>query len=359
VSAVGQGGLGQLADGTASPDQPPVNSPPSGHSAGDSETRSRRGGLPLGTASLLMVWAGIIIVFGALEPSTFLSYDTFRSVASAQAITVVIALALVAPIAANVFDLSVAANMGLSVVLVASLQADLGLPWGLAVVLTLVAGLALGAVNAFVVVTLNVNSFIATLGSMSILLALTQAITGGNPIVEGISSAFIDLGTGQLFGLTLPFYYMVAIALILWHFMQFRQTGRYLYATGSNIEAARLAGVRTGRIVTTSLLISGCIAALAGVIFTMTIGSAAVDAGTPYLLPAFAAAFLGATQFRAGRVNVPGTVMAVYVLATGIKGLQLAGAAFWVEDLFYGTALIVAVAFSVRAARRRGTGAAT
>lgn len=352
-STPGGGTVRQVKDRVEAPPRSSANMEPAREGSRSSGRWLRA---QLGTASLILVWIGLIVVFGILEPDTFLTYDTFRSVASAQAITVVIALALVAPIAANVFDLSVAANMSLAVVLVAWLQADAGTPWMLAVLLTLLAGLLVGAFNALVVVGLEVNSFIATLGSMSILMALTQAVTGGNPIVQGISPSFIDLGIGQFLGLSLPFFYMVTIALILRHFMQHRQTGRFLYATGSNIEAARLAGVRTARIVTISLLISGGIAALAGVIFTMTIGSAAVDAGSSYLLPAFAAAFLGATQFRSGRVNVLGTVMAVYVLATGIKGLQLAGAPFWVEDLFYGAALIVAVAFSVRAARRRGAG---
>jgi ribose transport system permease protein len=134
--------------------------------------------------------------------------------------------------------------------------------------------------------------------------------------------------------------------------MEYRQLGRYLYATGSNSDAARLAGVRTDRITTIALLMSGFIAALAGVILTMEIGAAAVDAGSPYLLPAFAAVFLGATQFRARRVNVLGTILAVYVLATGVQGIDLAGAPFWVQDIFDGVALIIAVALAVRAARK-------
>lgn len=316
--------------------------------------RRRWSAPPLGSISLLVVWASLIILFAILEPDTFLTLDTATSIASAQAITAIIALALVAPIAANVFDLSIAANMGMSVMLVAALQAELGVPAGAAVVLTLLAGLVIGAANAFVVVQLEVNSFIATLGTMSILLALIQAVTGGNPIVEGISPDFISLGTTEVFGILLPFYFMLVVGGVLWYFMDYRQTGRYMYATGSNADAARLAGVRTKRITVIALLISGFVASLAGIIFTMAIGSAAVDAGTPYLLPAFAAAFLGATQFRARRVNVAGTIIAVYVLATGIKGLQLSGTPFWVEQLFNGTALIVAVAFAVRSARRRG-----
>ena len=80
------------------------------------------------------------------------------------------------------------------------------------------------------------------------------------------------------------------------------------------------------------------------------------DAGQPYLLPAFAAAFLGATQFKSGNVNVLGTLVAVYVLATGVKGVQLLGAPFWVDGLFNGLALIIAVALAVRSGQQKSLG---
>jgi ribose transport system permease protein len=139
----------------------------------------------------------------------------------------------------------------------------------------------------------------------------------------------------------------------MWYVMEYRQIGRYLYATGSNADAARLAGVRTNRLVAISLLVSATVATLAGVLFVMRIGATSVDAGDPYLLPAFAAAFLGATQFKEGNVNVIGTVVAVYVLATGVQGLELAGAPFWVDGLFNGVALIIAVSLAVRSGRQR------
>ena len=146
---------------------------------------------------------------------------------------------------------------------------------------------------------------------------------------------------------------MLIIAAILWYILDFRQLGRYIYAVGSNLEAARLAGVRTSRVTAIALLVSATTATLAGLFFVMRIGSASQDVGSPYLLPAFAAAFLGATQFGRGNVNVPGTLVAVYVLQTGIAGVQLLGAPYWVENLFNGFALIIAVAFAARSRRGR------
>lgn len=313
--------------------------------------------LRLGSAvtnvSLLFIWLALIVLFGILVPDTFLTMDTVRTVLGDQAITAMMALALILPIAANQFDLSIGGAMGMAIVLVALFMSKVELSPVLAMVLTLGAGLFIGVVNAAVVVGLRVNSFIATLGTGSILLAMQQWVTGGEQITTGISQHFKDLGRTTIFTIPIPFFYMLVIGVVLWYVLEYRQVGRYLYATGSNADAARLAGVRTRRLASIALIVSAVIATIAGIIFTMRIGSATLDAGTPYLLPAFAAAFLGATQFKEGNVNVPGTLVAVYVLATGVKGVQLLGSPFWVDDLFNGCALIIAVALAVRSGRQR------
>lgn len=303
--------------------------------------------------SLLFIWVGMIVLFGLLEPDTFLSMVTFRSVLADQAITAMMAMSLVMPIASNKFDLSVAGMMGLSAILVATFIVKVGLPWPLAILLTLLCGLIVGGVNVFVVVGLKINSFIATLATLSILGAMIQWISDGDQIAEGIPSSFKEFGRRQFFSVPMPVFYMLAIALILGYVLDFRQFGRYLYATGSNEDAARLAGVNTRKVSSIALMVSATIATIVGIVFTMRIGAASIDVGMPYLLPSFAAAFLGATQFKEGNVNVPGTIVAVYVLATGVKGVQLMGAPYWIEDLFFGLALIIAVGLAVRSGRQR------
>ncbi len=303
--------------------------------------------------SALLILAGLIVLFGILEPSTFLTSQTLHSLLSEQAVTAILALGLILPLAAGVFDLSIAANMGLAVMLCAWLQSSAGLPASLAILLTLCSGALIGLGNSFVIVRLGVDSFIATLAASSILEALMQVINGGEQITTGISTGFTNLANTQIFSIALPFYYMLVLAAILWYVTEYRQMGRYTYATGSNAEAARLAGIRTNRLRTMSLVTSGVVASLAGIIFLATVGSAAPDAGDPYLLTAFAGAFLGATQIKPGRVNVIGTLIAVYLLATGVKGLQLAGAHVWINDMFTGVALILAVTVAVRSSRQR------
>ena len=335
-------------------DDPGAEVQDTGSSSGGARKRFRLPGLE--NLSLLYIWAGLIVLFGLLEPETFLRVNTVRTILANEAITSLMALSLIMPLAANTFDLSIGATMGTAVVFAAWLQFEFAMNPVLAIFLTLALGLVIGGINSIVIVKFRVNSFIATLGMSSILAAIIQWVSGGQFIVEGISGNFKKLGTTKLFTIPLPVYYMLAVALILWYILEHRQVGRYLYATGSNLDAARLAGVRTDPLTVVALLVSASIATITGVIFLARIGSASLDAGPPFLLPAFASVFLGATQLKSRHVNVVGTLIAVYVLATGVKGLQLAGSPFWVDDLFNGVALIIAVALSVRAERKQRGG---
>jgi len=323
-----------------------------------SQSTRRHSRLPsvLNKISLLLIWAGLIMLFGTLRPHTFLTLATLRTLSGDIAITAVMAIAILLPLAANTFDLSIGGTMGLAVIVVTEFTVKAQFPLALAVLLTLVIGVAVGVANAVIVSRFRVNSFITTLGTASMLVATQQWISGNVPITFGLPKVLTDLGTATLFTIPLVFYCMVVIAVVVWYVLDFRQFGRFLYATGSNADAARLAGVRTGRIVSSSLVLSALIATIAGLLFVVRIGGASEDAGTSYLLPAFAAAFLGATQFKEGNVNVPGTLLAVVTLATGVKGFQLMGAAFWVQQMFDGAALILGVALAVRSGRQRVLG---
>lgn len=311
----------------------------------------RRPNLGLDRFSGLYVWVAVIVLFALWIPDTFMTQGNFRIIAGDQAITAMLAIGLIVPLAAGVFDLSIAGIMGFSVAMV-SYQLSQGVSTPVAVVTTLLCGALIGAVNGFVVVKLKVDSFIATLGMSSILLAGTYWVTDGRQITEGFTDGFLDLGSRPFLGLPLPFFYMIAVAAVMYVVLEKTPLGRYFYATGGNRQAARLAGLRVERIMFGALMTSATIAAFTGVVLAAKLGTAAPDIGPSYLLPAFSAVFLGSTQIRAGRVNVLGTLIAIYLLATGVKGLQLAGAPSFVNDLFNGLALIVAVALAARTARR-------
>jgi len=293
----------------------------------------------------LYVFAALVVLFALWIPETFLTATTWRTLLGTQAITAMVAVALCLPLAAGVFDLSVGTALGAGSMMAAWLIGvrDVSVP--AAVLLVLATGMGIGLANAFFVVVLGIDSFIATLGMASILTAFILAISQGQQIV-GLSTSFQQLGTTQILGMTLPFYVMLLVAVALWYVLERTPAGRRFYATGGNREAARLAGVHTSRITAASLVVSSTISAMAGLLLAAGLGAGDPSLGPDYLLPAFSAAFLGSTQFRNGRFNVWGTVVSIYLLATGTKGLQLAAAPFWIPALFNGLSLIVAVALT-------------
>ncbi len=292
----------------------------------------------------LYVWAALIIFF-AFAADNFLSTTTVRTIASEQAVTAIVALGLTVALAAGVFDLSIAGSMGLGAVVVSRLMADAGWAIPIAMMATLLLCSLIGLFNAFLVLKLRIHPFIATLGTQSILVALIYVVSD-NKNITGLPSGFRSLASTKFYSVPIPVFYVLALTLILWYVTAYTPVGRRLYATGGNPDVARLAGIRTNRYVVGAFLTSAVVAAAGGVIVTARIGTGSPELGPSYLLPAFAAGFLGSTQFKPGRFNPWGTVVAVYLLATGVKGLVLMGADFWVPDLFNGAALITAVGLS-------------
>jgi ribose transport system permease protein len=299
------------------------------------------GALSLRNASVLYVFAAEFLVFSLWVPDSFLQSGVWRTLFDEQAITVLAAVALVIPLSAGVFDLAIGSEVGFGAIIVAWLLAR-HVQLGLAIVVTLLFGAVIGLVNGLLITKVRIDSFIATLGMSSVLLALISWISNSQQIL-GLGSSFQAIATTQFAGVTLPVWLMLAMALIVWYVLEWTSVGRRVYATGGNSEAARLAGVNTRRVVIGSLIACGVLAAGAGMLISSQIATGDPTVGPSYLLPAFSAAFLGSTQFRSGRFNVWGTVVAAYVLALGIKGLELAGAPVWIPDLFNGLALLIAV----------------
>jgi ribose transport system permease protein len=252
-----------------------------------------------------------------------------------------VAVGLVVPTACGVIDLAIGAEVGLGAILVARLLVG-NVPILAAIALSLLAGAAVGVFSWLMITRARIPSFIATLAVSSLLAAATAWISSSEQIVN-LPAGFGTLGNGQLFGITYPVYIMLAVALLLWYVLERTPVGRRVYATGGNPQAAALAGVRTSRVILFALVTSGVVAGLAGLLLTSQLSTGDPTVGPGYLLPVIAAVFLGSTQFRGGRFNIWGTVVAAYVLAVGVQGLQLAGLPIWIPDLFNGAALLVAV----------------
>ncbi|WP_461175302.1 ABC transporter permease (plasmid) [Arthrobacter sp. Z1-9] len=299
----------------------------------------------------------LAVVFSLMLPETFATVSNARVIAGSAAIAGILTLAVTVSMAAGTFDISLAANMTFSISLLGSLLSDHNMAWPLAIVITLLAGALIGGVNAFIITQFEIESIIATLGMSSVLAAMAFWIADGQTILlDNVAKAFTDAGSMSVASIPITVFYLAALAIALWFLLEHTPFGRYLYAIGSNPQASKLAGIKVKRIQTLSLMLSGTLAAFAGVVLTMQLGAASFDAGTPYLLPAFAATFLGSTQVLAGRFNVRGTVVALYLLAIAVKGLQLQFPELpWIKNLVEGTVLIVAVCITARAVKRRRT----
>jgi ribose transport system permease protein len=293
--------------------------------------------------SALYVGIGFFVLFSLWVPDLFLTSTTFRSLLTQQAIVAIVAIGIVLPLAAGAYDLSVGLALGTGSIICAWLIGDHGMAVAPAVILSVLSGTGIGLLNSVLVTLLNVDSFIATLATTSMLTALVNAVSNGEQII-GLPDSLQKISNTQVFGIALPVYMMLVLACVLWYLLDHTPVGRRIYATGGNPEAARLAGIRVRLVTAATLVVGSSIAAFAGVLLTAQTGASAPDVGPGYLLPAFSAAFLGSTQIRNGMFNVWGTVLAVYVLAIGVKGLQLAGAPVWLPDLFNGVALAIAVA---------------
>jgi ribose transport system permease protein len=298
---------------------------------------------------LVLLWVG----FSLNNPQIFATTSNLQTILSVQATTGLLALAVVVPLVAGQFDLSTGFQLGLAQSLCARLVIDEKWHPLLALVFVLVVGMTIGVINGQLITRLGLPSFTTTLGTGMLILGLTEWLTQNNVITGSAAVWFFDLGRLRVAGIPLPFIYLAVAAAILFVLLELTVWGRRSYAVGANPTAARLSGINADRQIRQSFVITGLLCALAGSISMMSLGGSSPVIGLGSLLPAFAAAFLGATCFRPGRYNVAGTVVAVYVIGVGITGLQQLGAQVYIQDVFNGAALLIALIISTIARRRR------
>jgi ribose transport system permease protein len=296
--------------------------------------------------ALLGVWAVLILVFSLIVPETFPTTANVSNMLGSQATLLVLALGLVVPLRAGDYDLSVAATLNLSAVVVAVLNVNHGVNIWVAAIAGIIAGCVVGILNGFIITRFDIDPFIVTLGVGTVVQGLIYQISN-SVTITGVDRALSKVMLTQPFlAIPLDFFYAIALCVIVWYVFDHTAFGQRLLFAGQSRDVARLNGVNVSRLRWVSMIISGGIAGLAGVVYTGTTASADPVSGAAFLLPAFAACFLGSTVLKIGRFNPWGTLIAVYFLVTGITGLQLMGAQQYVQQLFYGGALVVAVVMS-------------
>jgi ribose transport system permease protein len=300
------------------------------------------------------------VVFYILKPHVFSDLTTWKGILNQSALPAIVAMGLTVALIVGDFDLSIGAVIGLAMGVSISLMTKNHMGWVEASIITILIGAFIGVINGGLVAGLRVNSFIGTLAASSVIIGIEAKITGSQTITQGIPSTFSTLGgSNWLFGLTTIFWIAVILGVTLWLVTAQTEWGRYMFAVGGNAEAARLAGVRNRRLRVIGFVIAGSSAALAGVLLAAQSAGYYPNAGTGFLLPAFAAAFLG-TAAAGGKFAIGATAFAVFFLQMLQTGLTVLNVETWVVNVVQGLVLAIAVVIGsaeakARVARRRAS----
>lgn len=301
---------------------------------------------------LVAVFAIVVLGFSLARPESYPTLINLQTIASTSAVLAILALAAIPPLVTGQFDLSIGFQLALAQSIGAALIIQYGLSPALATVTVIAIGLAIGAANGALVAYAGLNAFITTLATGILLQGASQLVTNGEAIYGAMPAWWLAVGRADILGIPLPLIYVAFLGFLLWLVLEFTTWGRQCLAIGVNQRAAILVGLRVRLRILQSFAVTGALCAVAGLLSVCILGSANPNVGVSYMLPAFAAVFLGATSIRPGRFNAWGTVIAVYTLAAGIAGLQQFGAPFYIEQFFNGGALLLAIALAKWAGRR-------
>lgn len=303
---------------------------------------------------LVILMFALILLFSILLPNSFPTLLNLRVILADKSLIALLSLAAMVPMVAGRIDLTVGYGIVLWHILAISLQTMFGVPWPVAVLIVLALGALIGVLNGFLVEVAKIDSFIATLGTGTVLYSIALWHTGGRQMVGVLPDGFYALNGTFIFGLPITAFYVLAITVVMWLILEYTPVGRYLYAIGANQRAAELNGIPTRKFVLGAFITSGFLTALTGVLLASKLRIGQASVGLEFLLPALVGAFLGSTTIKPGRVNVWGTIVGVAILAVGISGIQQFGGSFWVEPMFNGMTLLIAIGIAGYAQRKKG-----
>jgi ribose transport system permease protein len=307
----------------------------------------------LPTYGLPILTVLLIAFFSLLLPQSFPTAINARSILSDKAIIALLSLAAMIPMMAGRIDLTIGFGIVMWHILAISLQVMYGLPWPVACLIVVLCGGLAGLMNGMLVEVAQIDSFIATLGTGTILYALALWHTEGRQVIGTLPPGFVNLNGISVLGIPIPAIYALLLAVVLWLIAERMPIGRHLYAIGANEKAAALNGIPVRAYVIGVFVASGVVVGFTGCVLASKLQIGQANVGLDYLLPALVGTFLGSTTIRPGRVNVWGTIIGVLILAVGISGIQQLGGAFFVEPLFNGVTLLVSIALASFAQRRR------
>lgn len=295
-----------------------------------------RRGSAFGIRSVLARYGVIVamvltfIVFSFLRPDSFFTLFMIKAILRDCAPLLIVSLGITFVLVMNDYDLSVGGLVALTATLAVAFAstAYLGLSPILSVPLVLLLGLGLGATNGVLIAYVGLPSFILTIALGTVFTGLGLQITGSASIYQGIPEGYLAISGGRIFGLSNQVYIALAVLVIAHIFLRHTEPGRYMYAIGGNPEAARLSGVPVRFLKAVGFAVVGLAAALTGVLLTSQAGAANPNTGLGFLLPAYAAAFLGSSMFRLGTFSAVGTALGalfLQIIGSGLTVLNLSG----------------------------------
>ncbi|TYG35115.1 ribose ABC transporter permease [Lonepinella koalarum] len=286
----------------------------------------------------------LIAIVSAINPD-FFSLDNILNILRQTSVNAVIAVGMTFVILIAGIDLSVGSILALTGAIAASLVGA-EYPILLVVPATLLLGTLLGSISGVIVAKGKVQSFIATLVTMTLLRGVTMVYTDGRPISTGFSDtadSFAYLGTGYLFGIPFPIWLMAIVFLVAWYVLKHTQIGRYIYALGGNEAATQLSGINVNKIKVFVFAVSGFLSALAGLIVTSRLSSAQPTAGVSYELDAIAAVVVGGTSLMGGKGRVMGTLIGALIIGFLNNALNLLDISSYYQMIAKALVILVAV----------------
>lgn len=301
---------------------------------------------------LLWLCVLLVIIF-SLTTDSFASILTLNAILESKSKIALLALAATTTMIVGKIDLNVGFGIVLWHILAITLQVQYGFSWQMAILTVLIIAALYGLLNGILVALADIDSFVATLGSGTVLYAVALWHSGGRQIVGDLPDEFIALNSTEIFSIPISAFYVLAVAVVMWLITEHTPTGRCMYAVGGNPTAARLNGINIKKYTIVPFVVSSVITAFTGILISAQQGVGQASVGMDYLLPALVGAFLGSTTIRPGRINVWGTVVGIAILAIGISGIQQFGGAFWVEPLFNGATLLLSITIAGYAQRKR------
>lgn len=294
-------------------------------------------------ASGILLAFVVLIVLGALQSEHFLTFDNFSNVARQASIAGILGIGMTFVILTAGIDLSVGSILGIVAIGYASLLAG-GVPWPLAVLLALVLGASVGALNGLGITRGGIQPFIMTLGMLVIARGVTLTYSDAKPIRAGDAAADIAwIGTGSVLGLPVAFVLFIGIAALAWFTLKYTTFGRQVYAVGDNLEAARLSGIPTRRVIFSVYVISGLCAAVSALIVVARLGAAEATQGEGFELDAIAIVVIGGTSLFGGAGGIGGTLVGAGIVAAVNNLLNLLGVPPFSQRIAKGLIILGAV----------------